>query len=281
MATASSQTAWPATRVRQTFLDYFREREHTFVPSSSTIPYEDPTLLFANAGYAHSNAFQPVVPLTAVVQHEPVQVDLPWDGRPSLAICPTSTRRELSEVHPSRWQAQRCAALARQWRRKRLTRPCAADLDDVGKDTYHHTFFEMLGNWSFGDYFKVRISAGDQAKCAHEVALQKEATGYAWELLTKVFGLPADRLYVTYFEGGFGLPADTETRDYWRDLGVADDHILTGDAKDNFWGASVDRSFEQSRSDLCGSQKWAQPDRVDLALRFTSTALAAATPLTS
>lgn len=54
--------------------------------------------------------------------------------------------------------------------------------------------------------------------------------------MTKVYGLPADRLYVTYFEGGFGLPADTETRDYWLALGVAEDHILTGNAADNFWG---------------------------------------------
>jgi alanyl-tRNA synthetase len=95
------------------------------------------------------------------------------------------------------------------------------DLDDVGKDTYHHTFFEMLGNWSFGDYFK------------------REATFHAWQLLTKVYGLPADRLYVTYFEGGFGLPADTETRDFWLALGVKPDRILTGNAADNFWGELI------------------------------------------
>lgn len=76
----------------------------------------------------------------------------------------------------------------------------------------------MLGNWSFGDYFK------------------REATFHAWKLLTEVFGLPKDRLYVTYFEGGFGLPADEETKDFWKSLGVDESRIIPGNAKDNFWG---------------------------------------------
>lgn len=92
------------------------------------------------------------------------------------------------------------------------------DLEEVGIDTYHHTMFEMLGNWSFGDYFK------------------KEAIAWSWELLTEVYKLPKDRLYVTYFEGGEkeGLEADTETYELWKQY-VAEDHILRGNKKDNFW----------------------------------------------
>jgi alanyl-tRNA synthetase len=92
------------------------------------------------------------------------------------------------------------------------------DLEEVGIDTYHHTMFEMLGNWSFGDYFK------------------KEAIAWSWELLTEVYKLPKDRLYVTYFEGDEkeGLAKDTETFDLWKAF-IDEANILPGNKKDNFW----------------------------------------------
>ncbi|THH02716.1 hypothetical protein EW145_g6718 [Phellinidium pouzarii] len=172
---------WTSRKVRQTFFDYFREHGHTYVPSSSTIPYEDPTLLFANAGM---NQFK------------------------SIFLGKVDPNSEMS-----RWKrvfnSQKCIRAGGKHN----------DLDDVGKDSYHHTFFEMLGNWSFGDYFK------------------KDAISFSWRLLTEVYKLPADRLYVTYFEGDpkNGLASDNEARDFWREQGVPESHILTGNAKDNFW----------------------------------------------
>ncbi len=92
------------------------------------------------------------------------------------------------------------------------------DLEDVGHDTYHHTMFEMLGNWSFGDYFK------------------KEAIAWAWELLTEVYKLPKDRLYVSVFGGDADdkLSLDQEAFDLWKSF-VAEDRIIRGNKKDNFW----------------------------------------------
>ena len=92
------------------------------------------------------------------------------------------------------------------------------DLEEVGVDTYHHTMFEMLGNWSFGDYFK------------------EEAIEWAWDLLTNVYKLPVDRIYVTVFEGdkSDGVPLDQESIDIWKKY-IAADRIILADKKDNFW----------------------------------------------
>ncbi|MGN7757725.1 alanine--tRNA ligase [Chryseobacterium sp. 22532] len=101
------------------------------------------------------------------------------------------------------------------------------DLDDVGRDTYHHTMFEMLGNWSFGDYFK------------------KDAIAFAWELLTEVFGIPKENLYVTIFEGDTSenLERDQDAYNFWKSH-ISEDRIINGNKKDNFW--------EMGESGPCG-----------------------------
>ncbi|WP_370897261.1 alanine--tRNA ligase [Chryseobacterium gossypii] len=101
------------------------------------------------------------------------------------------------------------------------------DLDDVGRDTYHHTMFEMLGNWSFGDYFK------------------KDAIAFAWELLTEVYGIPKENLYVTIFEGDASenLERDQDAYNFWKSH-IAEDRIINGNKKDNFW--------EMGESGPCG-----------------------------
>ena len=162
-------------KIRETFLEFFRSKQHTIVPSAPMVVKNDPTLMFTNAGM---NQFKDIF----------------------LGNSPAK--------YPRVADAQKCLRVSGKHN----------DLDEVGHDTYHHTMFEMLGNWSFGDYFK------------------KEAIEWAWELLTKVYGLPEDRFYVTVFEGSEedGVAFDSEAYDYWKRF-VPEDRILRGNKKDNFW----------------------------------------------
>uniref|UniRef100_I3JK61 Alanine--tRNA ligase n=1 Tax=Oreochromis niloticus TaxID=8128 RepID=I3JK61_ORENI len=172
----------PAARVRSAFVEFFRDKHgHLPVPSSPVRPRGDPSLLFVNAGM---NQFKPIFLGTA-------------DPRSEMA----SYRRVVN--------SQKCVRAGGKHN----------DLDDVGRDGYHHIFFEMLGNWSFGDYFK------------------EEACRMAWSLLTEHYGIPADRLYVSYFGGdaAAGLPADEDTRNIWLEIGVPTHRLLPFGLKDNFW----------------------------------------------
>ncbi|MBG88821.1 MAG: alanine--tRNA ligase [Verrucomicrobiales bacterium] len=168
--------------IRQSFLDFFKSKEHTTVSSSSLMP-DAPNLLFTNAGM---NQFVPIF-------LEEKQ-------------CPYSPGRAAD--------TQKCIRAGGKHN----------DLEDVGLDTYHHTFFEMLGNWSFGDYFK------------------KEAIEWSWELVTGVWKFPKERMYATVYKPGEGDPADfdQEAYDFWKAIfereGLDPEmHIVYGNKKDNFW----------------------------------------------
>jgi alanyl-tRNA synthetase len=163
-------------QIRQTFIDFFVEHNHTFVPSASLVPGGDATLLFTNAG---------------MVQFK--DVFLGTDKRPYTRAVDSQKVLRVAGKHN--------------------------DLDEVGRDGIHHTFFEMLGNWSFGDYYK------------------KEAIAWAWQLLTDVWGLPKDRLYGTCFEDDKGnIPTDEEAAGIWKQQpGFDPSHVLFFGRKENFW----------------------------------------------
>ncbi len=171
-----------AAAIRQSFLDFFREQQHTLVPSASLLP-QSPGLLFTNAG------MNPFVPYFLGVEKAPYNP-------------------------PRAADTQKCIRAGGKHN----------DLEDVGYDTYHHTFFEMLGNWSFGNYFK------------------REAISWAWELVVERWGLPADRLYASVYAPKPGDPGefDQESWDLWAALFRAKGcdpaiHIVHGSVKDNFW----------------------------------------------
>ena len=168
--------------VRQSFLDFFKSKQHTAVPSASLMP-QSPGLLFTNAGM---NQFVPYFLGTEKAPYSP----------------------------PRAADTQKCIRAGGKHN----------DLEDVGYDTYHHTFFEMLGNWSFGDYFK------------------KEAIEWGWELIVELWGVPAERLYATVYSPSEDDPSsfDQEAYDLWAALFIKKGldpkkHIINGNVKDNFW----------------------------------------------
>ena len=164
-----------AKELRQSFLDFFKSKEHKIVSSAPMVIKGDPTLMFTNAGM---NQFK--------------EVFLGTGKAPANRVTDTQKCLRVSGKHN--------------------------DLEEVGHDTYHHTMFEMLGNWSFGDYFK------------------EEAISWGWEYLTEVLKIDKERLYVSVFEGAKedGLERDNEAASIWEQR-VDKDRIINGNKKDNFW----------------------------------------------
>lgn len=158
-----------SSEIRQQFLDFFKSKDHRIVESSPVVPFDDPTLLFTNAGM---NQFKDVF----------------------LGL----GKRDYTRAADT----QKCIRVSGKHN----------DLEEVGYDTYHHTFFEMLGNWSFGDYYK------------------EEAIVWAWELLTEVWKLPKERIWATVYR------TDDEALDIWKSkTDINPNHVLKFDEKDNFW----------------------------------------------
>lgn len=170
-------------QIRKEFLSFFKEKQHAIVDSAPVVPLEDPTLLFTNAGM---NQFKDIF--------LGEQNTLRFEGKDWLRAADTQKCIRVSGKHN--------------------------DLEEVGHDTYHHTLFEMLGNWSFGDYFK------------------EEAIAWAWELLVDRWGLDPKRTYATVFGGDQedGLPVDDEAIELWgTKTNIPKEHILKFDKTDNFW----------------------------------------------
>ncbi|OTF70070.1 hypothetical protein BLA29_007970, partial [Euroglyphus maynei] len=171
---------------RQSFIDYFvNEHQHEFFRSSPVKPQNDQSLLFVNAGM---NQFKPIF----------------LNNNDDDMIVDEKLKRLRRAVN-----SQKCIRVGGKH----------CDLETVGNDFTHHTFFEMLGNWSFNDYFKV------------------EACQMAWNLLTKIYGIDPRRLFVTIFAGNeqLELETDLETYEIWRSIGVPKNRILSLGMKDNFW----------------------------------------------
>jgi alanyl-tRNA synthetase len=160
---------WTTDNIRQSFLDFFKQRGHQIVRSASLVPKGDPTLLFTNAG---------------MVQFKDYFLGMRTPSSPRVVDC------------------QKCLRISGKHN----------DLEAVGRDSYHHTFFEMLGNWSFGDYYK------------------REAIEFHWKLINEVWGISADRLWATVYKD------DDEAEQAWLELGyLPRERVLRCGEKDNFW----------------------------------------------